>query len=143
MTHYNELLNITQSIINYTTINNKNNYNLESINQTANQVCFTIYTMFNNTNTIPEYKSFLYFLFTSINTTLHCNFTYTPYFNTTLPSEEIKITFDTNELISKKYLRSNNSSYFTYETIVLLIIGILISKVISMYILKNKNIKLN
>ena len=99
MTHYNELLNITQSIINYTTINNKNNYDLQSINQTANQVCFTIYTMFNNTNIIPEYKSFLYFLFTSINTTLHCNYTYTPNFNITLPSEQIKITFDTTELL--------------------------------------------
>jgi len=142
MTDYHDILHITHSILNYTTVNYTKYYDTPIINQTANQVCFTIYTMFNNTIIIPEYKPFLYFLYASINNTLHCNYTYAPQFNNTLRIEQLKKIFFNNDLLSKKYLRSTNSSSFTYQNILLITLGIIISKVISMYVIGNKNSKI-
>ena len=56
MTNYNHIINITKTILQFTAINNTNISNYNYTNQTINQVCFSLYTMFNNTKINPVYN---------------------------------------------------------------------------------------
>ena len=124
MANYNDIINITKSIIGFTSIN-QINYNINNaINQTNKEACSTIYKMFNNTNTVPTYKSLIDMLYVSINNMYNCNFTKT----------------NVNDKIVIKQIRSNNL-YISYETIVIIIIGLIMGKVISVYFIGNKNMK--
>jgi len=97
--------------------------------------------MFNNTNIIPKYQSIVNIIYSSINTTFNCSFRYIQQNNTKFilnNTESVNVIKE----ISKKQLGANNIQ-FSYETIVLLIIGIIISKIASMYLIptkKNKDI---
>ena len=116
MANYNHLINITKAIIGFTAINYVNfNFNVE--NQTTTQICSNMYTIFNMNNEImPEYKPIINVLYKSINNTLNCSFT------------------DKTSHSPIKFFNKKKKSYFSYETIILVLCGIVISKVATMSI---------
>ena len=136
MTNYNHIINITKTILQFTAINNTNISNYNYTNQTINQVCFSLYTMFNNTKINPVYNLLINTIYISINSTLNCSFIHIPHLYNMAASIDSNI----GHKLIKKYLHAKNS-YYTFETVILLLLGIIISKIISMYILPNKNTK--
>jgi len=119
MANYNHLINITKAILGFTAINYVNyNYNVE--NQSTTQICSKMYTIFNMNNEImPEYKPIVNVLYKSINNTLNCSFT----------DKTIHSPIKVSNKKKKSYL-----SYLSYETIILVLCGVIISKVASMNI---------
>ena len=92
--------------------------------------------MFNNTKINPVYNSLINTIYISINSTLNCSFIHIPHLYNMAASIDSNI----GHKLIKKYLHAKNS-YFTFETVILLLLGIIISKIISLYILPNKNLK--
>jgi len=136
MTNYNHILNITKAILQFTAINNTYIYTNNYANQTIDQVCFSMYNMFNTTDIDPKYNSLINTLYTSINNTLNCSFYQIPHLH------NVSISFNStiSDKLITRYLRGNNS-YSTIETVSLLVFGIIISKIISVYMSPYINIK--